>query len=451
MREERDSLGEISLADEAYFGIGTARLAMALPAIGPAFPMEIVEGLVQIRAAQAIDFERSGIWSDSVGVAVQNATRRILERRFPLAPQVQVCTLHGGGARSIVANIDEVLANLALEEMGVPKGEYHLVAPVIRNDFGIDGIATYMAAVHIVLLSELRRIEAEITSVEQLLREKEQQWQHNRFLMRLNFKDVAIMELGDVFGQYAEGLLRSQQQLAWLKSRLLPCWQGRVEALLPLREIIGIELAVCQKKIDFPLNIDLYACVSAQLKALSLHVLHFCNSMRELLGGSGQMDCGRMRAGQPFNPTELELLVPDTINQAVFTVIGCEAAITAALSAGPAGGTVAMSFFTTQLIYSAQMTTYCLTALKEHFLCKLSHCEDVSEKLMENTPLQAERLLPILGYDRAVQVARIAALTEKPVWTVVVKMKLMTAEQANDLFAVSIDITNENVAAENDS
>ena len=56
MREERDSLGEMVLADEAYFGIGTARLAMALPAIGPSFPMEIVEGIVQIRAAQAVDW-----------------------------------------------------------------------------------------------------------------------------------------------------------------------------------------------------------------------------------------------------------------------------------------------------------------------------------------------------------------------------------------------------------
>ena len=451
MREERDSLGEMVLADEAYFGIGTARLAMALPAIGPSFPMEIVEGIVQIRAAQAVDFGRSGIWAESIGFAVQKAARRILEKRFPLAPQVQICPLHGGGARGIVANIDEVLANLALEEMGAPKGEYHLVAPVIRNDFGLDSVATYMAAVHIALLYELKRIEEGISAVEQLLRDKEQLWQHNRFLMRMNFRDIAILKLGDIFGQYAEGLLRSRQQLDWLKSRLLPCCQGRVEALLPLREITCLELMVCQKKIDFPLNIDLYACVSTQLKALAIHVLQFCNSMRELLGGSGQLECDRLRAGQPLNPTELELLVPDTVNQAVFSIIGCEAAITAALGAGPAGGAATMSFFTTQLMNSAQMTTYCLAALQEHFLCKLTHCEDVSNKLLENTPLQAERLIPILGYDRAVQVARIATLTEKPVWTVVVKMKLMTAEQANDLFAVTIDITTENIAAENDS
>ena len=70
---------------------------------------------------------------------------------------------------------------------------------------------------------------------------------------------------------------------------------------------------------------------------------------------------------------------------------------------------------------------------------------------MENTPLQAERLIPILGYDRAVQVARIAALTEKPVWTVVAKMKLLSVEQAKALFDVSIDDTSGNFVSENDS
>lgn len=451
MREERDSLGEMQLADEAYFGIGTARLSMALPSIGPAYPLEIVEGIIQIRTAQSVDFARSGVWPEALGNAVQKATRRVLERKFSLVPQIRVSPMHGGGVRSIIANIDEVLANLTLEEMGVPKGEYHLVAPLFRNEFGLDAMATYMAAVHIALLAELKQVEAALVAVEQKLRKKEQQWQNSQFLMKLNFRDIAVMKMGDVFGQYAEGLLRSQQQIAWLRSRLLPCWQGRVEALLPLREITGQELAVCQKKNDFPLNVDLYACVSSQMKTLALHMLQFCNTMRELLGGSGQLDCSKIRAGQPFNPTELELLVPDTLNHAVFSIVGCDAAITAALICGPAGGSGALSFFSTQLLSCVQMTTYCLTALLERFIGEISHCEERSNKLVENTPLQAERLIPLLGYDRAVQVARIAALTEKPVWTVVVKMKLLTAEQANELFAISFDESSENVAEENDS
>ena len=57
--------------------------------------------------------------------------------------------------------------------------------------------------------------------------------------------------------------------------------------------------------------------------------------------------------------------------------------------------------------------------------------------MVEKTPLQAERLIPLLGYDRAVQVARIAALTEKPVWTVAVKMKIMSVDEANNLFALT--------------
>ena len=53
---------------------------------------------------------------------------------------------------------------------------------------------------------------------------------------------------------------------------------------------------------------------------------------------------------------------------------------------------------------------------------------------VEKTPLLAEKLIPLIGYERAVQVARIAALTEKPVHTVVVRMKLLSEDQAASLF-----------------
>jgi len=74
--------------------------------------------------------------------------------------------------------------------------------------------------------------------------------------------------------------------------------------------------------------------------------------------------------------------------------------------------------------------------LEKACLTDLSGNAEAGRQMLEETPLQAEKLIPLLGYDRAVQVARIAALTEKPVSTVVVRMKLLNKAQADALFTL---------------
>ena len=129
--------------------------------------------------------------------------------------------------------------------------EYHLVAPLLRMGFGIEALSAYMTAVHVALIEEINRIEAALHELERLLRAKEQQWEASLIVLSLHFQDIGIVPLGTVFAQYAEGVARSIQQIGWLKSRLLPCWQGRATALLPLRELTGLQVAVCRNKKRF--------------------------------------------------------------------------------------------------------------------------------------------------------------------------------------------------------
>ena len=128
------------------------------------------------------------------------------------------------------------------------------------------------------------------------------------------------------------------------------------------------------------------------------------------------------------------MLVPDTVSQVMFSIIGGEAAITAASSGGVGSAAAYQAYFSHQLLYCFQLLTYSLKLLSEQFVGSLTNNADNSEKMVESTPLQAEKLISVLGYDRAVQVARIAALTEKPVRTVAVKMKLMTEAEVDEVF-----------------
>lgn len=434
MRQERDSLGDVQIPDEAYYGIGTVRLSSVLSLSDRVLPPEIVKALVCIRQAQATAYQITGQWPEALCEAIKDAAKNLLFDEHLLKSELRFNTLFGGGVRGIHDNVNEVLANLALEKMGANKGEYHLAAPLFQEVMENELVALYMTAVHISLLNEVEKLSAGLGKTIGELQKKAEKWRGVRYLQKENHRDVAIASLGDFFAQYSENLQQYGRQFEWSKARLLPCWRGKSDVLLPLRAITGIELTVCQSAHEFPSSIDKYLSLSSELKNLGLTLLQFCNAAGELAGKQRLLTTARIRVGQAFNPTGQDLVVAETVSQAMFLVIGADATLSAIACSGGDSAAVYAPFFSSQLLHCVRWISEALNLLADLFIEPMSCNAEVAEKLVELTPLQAERLVPILGYDRSVQIARIAALTEKPVQLVAVKMKLMTEEMAEKLF-----------------
>ncbi len=428
-RNERDSLGELSLSADNYFGIGTARLIGAVPVAGPDFPVEILHNILLVRRAQAIAFGRNNTWSNSIASAVIMATERLVEDAALFARNVVVRPQHGGGVRSIVMNVDEVLANAALEEMGRSKGDYHIMAPLLQMDRGTCYLETYFTAFHLTIIDELAGMIDSIDSFNLTLLRKEDAFAEQVTLRTINFQDVTLSDMGEDFGRCCKALVRSRQQLELFRTMLLPCWQGSPEVLLAIKELTGNRFTVCQASRDFSWNVDLYVGLSAIMRVIAITLLNFCNKMRFFIGCTKELDGDRVRSNPPFSPAGKDFLIPDTVSQLVFSIIGGDNVVAAAASSGVDSAVAYAPLFSTQLIWIEKWVTLSLKLLDGKFVNELTGNMEIGAKKISETPLQAEGLVSIIGYDRAVQVARIAALTEKPVRMVVRKMKLLTEEQ----------------------
>lgn len=434
MRQERDSLGEIELPAEALYGAATARLLKALPVADRSFPRAIARALVCIREAQATAFRLSGQWPEAVCVAVCRAAQRLRGDDRLLDELLCYSGRYGGGVRGIHEHVNELLANLALESLGAAHGDYHLVAPLFHLELEAELQSCYMTAVHIAYLDGLRALRAATAALAATLRERAADGRNLRYLARQHYRDAAVAELAEFFLQYAETIERNDRQLDWLQAQLLPCWRGRAEALLPLRQLVGQELAVCHNSVAFPGAVDLHLSLSGQLKALALVVLQLCEALGEFAGGRGFFIAPRLRPGHPFNPTETDLLIPETVAQTMFLILGNDAAVAAAIGAGGGSAGTYAPFYTAQLLTGIAWLQESLQLLTTGYLEPLRYDPEAMEKSLALTSMQAQRLIPVLGYERAVQVARIAALTEKPVRTVVVKMKLLPEATAAQIF-----------------
>lgn len=435
MRQEQDSLGEIQLSENAYFGIATARLLAIVAAFGPEIPPKLAVNIIRVRQAQAMACERSGAWSESLALTLQAAAEKLIADEVLLAAQLQVCMLHGGGARSIVANVDEVLANVALELQQKPKGEYHLFAPLFRLDSGFAHQTAFLMALHITLVQQIELIDLRLDSVLRLLRKQAQVFASQRTIARISYQDVKISNAGVEFACCAESLERISRQLASYRSDLLRVWSDAPESIAYLQELVQIKIVSDGEKTEFPVSSDLYCGLGGLFKTTAMSLLQFCGGLRVLVGLTKELELPKRCASPVFNPAGREMVALDTVSQISFQLVGGDAAITAAVNNGAHGAVVYLPLISTHLINGAHLLCTALMVLEKACLPELSGNAEACCQKLDETPLQAEKLIPLLGYDRAVQVARIAALTEKPVRTVVVRMKLLNEAQADELFA----------------
>lgn len=422
---------------EAYFGASTARLTKIVNVPGPGFPQKIPLNIVRIRQAQAMTFGRNKSWSSEVASAIEKAAKRVTSYEIAMDEQLKVKPHHGGGVRSIVLNVDEVLANIALEGMGVSKGEFHIMAPLFQMDRGSNHLETYLAALHITLIEELESMLYALESLMMTLKAKASSFQRMGTVAEIQFQEIELSNVGAEFSRCHEALVRSSQQLNWFHARLLPCWKGSAEVLLALRNVVGIDVTISDVPDDFPWNVDLYLGLSALLRTTALTLLGFCDRMRLSVSASRVIDTQRIRANPPFNPDGRELIILDTVSQLSFSIIGTDATIVASASGGIGCAVAYAPFLSAQLIFGGGWLTRAIQLLDKNFVAGLVGDERTGKKQLQETPLQAERLIPKLGYDRAVQVARIAALTGKPVQMVVQKMKLMTQEESEKFFLMT--------------
>ncbi len=436
MRQEQDSLGEIQLSENAYFGIATARVLAVVAAFGPAIPSKLAVNIIRVRQAQALACGRSGAWSESLALTLQAAAEKLITEEALLADQLQVCMLHGGGARSIVANVDEVLANVALELQRKPKGEYHLFAPLFRLDSGVAHQTVFLTALHITLVQQIELIDLRLESVLLLLREQAQVYAAQMTMARISYQDVKISNAGAEFACCAESFARISCQLAWYRAELLRVWSDAPESIAFLQELVQLKLVSTGEKSEFPVSSDLYCGLGGLLKTAAMSLLQFCGGLRLLVGLTKELELPKRCTSPVFNPAAREMVALDTVSQISFQLVGGDAAITAAVNSSAQGAVAYLPLISTHLISGVHLLSTALMVLEKACLTDLSGNAEAGRQMLEETPLQAEKLIPLLGYDRAVQVARIAALTEKPVSTVVVRMKLLNEAQAEALFAL---------------
>ncbi|MGA6925820.1 MAG: lyase family protein, partial [Desulfosarcina sp.] len=297
MRIEKDSMGERSVPDQAWYGIHTSRSLENFNAFGEPIPMAIVYAIVQLKSACATANEQVGLLDRERSTAIRKACDAILTGEYD--DQFPIDVFQAGSGTSTQMNVNEVIANLAAVDMGARRGDRQTVHPNDHVNKGQSTNNVFPSAIRLAGVRLNQRLQAALDRLIGSLADRAGQFAHVAKSGRTHLQDAVPITLGQEFGGYARALEKGRLRLTTAAEALLeigiggnavgtginttPSFRSRiVEAL---NQATGLSFTVAGNGIEITQSMTDMAQMSAALRLLALDLLKLTNDLRLLASG----------------------------------------------------------------------------------------------------------------------------------------------------------------------
>jgi aspartate ammonia-lyase len=351
-RFEEDAFGRAELPHDALYGIQTWRSVENMSFSGrtlQAYP-DFIAALAEVKRAAARSNERAGILPRRIAQAIDLACEEI--RSGIHDDQFIVDAYHGGGSIGSNMNMNEVAANLANEMLGGEWGVYEPVSPSDHVNASQSTSDACHTALRISVIRAGERLTGVLNRLEGAMESKSEELQQVTTITRTCLQDGMQDSLGNLFAGYAHALRRRSSGLVHALEVLHAVNLGgtvigsgvgappsyREHVLDALFEITGIAVRHRDNLYDASQNMDDLAAVSAELKLLSGVLIKIAKDLRLLSSGPeagfGELKLPAVQAGSSFFPGKINPVVPETLIQCCFQVIGLDRSVQASLEHG---------------------------------------------------------------------------------------------------------------------
>ncbi|MGZ4199776.1 MAG: aspartate ammonia-lyase [Thermoleophilia bacterium] len=452
-RIERDLLGEADVPAAELWGVHTLRALDNFPLAGRPVHDELIRAYGSVKLACAITNRELGVWADDPAKAdaIERACREMADGL--LSRHVVVDLLQGGAGTSTNMNVNEVLANRALELLGETRGDYARVSPLDDLNLHQSTNDTYPTALRVAAITLLHGLEEQVLALQEAFQAKEQDFAHVVKVGRTEMQDAVLTTLGREMGAYAEALNRDRWRIYKCEERLRVVNLGgtaigtgfaaprqfifRVTDVL--RELTSIGLARAENLTEATQNADVFVEVSGIITALATSLFKMCNDLRLLSSGPeaglGEIRLPRRQAGSSIMPGKVNPVIPEAVMQVAMMVMGYDESIGAAAAMGSLELNPFLPLIASSLLESLLLLTRATAILRRHCVEGIEADEARCRVHVEASSVTATALVPAIGYDAACEVVRQASERGLTVREAAVSSGHVTAEQFDELLS----------------
>ena len=455
VRIEEDLLGTKEVSNDLYYGVHTLRAVenFKISTQKISDVPEFVRGMVLTKKAAALANGELGTIRPEIADKIIEACDLMLNTG-KCFDQFPVDVYQGGAGTSVNMNTNEVLANIALEIMGLEKGRYDVINPndhVNKCQSTNDAYPTgFRVAVVNSTDTTLHALEALIAAFDA----KAAEFKSILKMGRTQLQDAVPMTLGQEFHAFAVTLREEIKSIKRCQELLLEVNLGATAigtglntppeyselAIKRLAEITGRAYVPAEDLIEATSDCGAYVMLHGAIKRLAMKMSKICNDLRLLSSGPRtalkEINLPEMQAGSSIMPAKVNPVIPEVVNQTGFLVIGLDLTVTLAASAGQLQLNVMEPVITYALFKSIFTMENAVNSLRVNCVDGITANAEHTRDMVLNSLGIITVLKPSLGYKQCAEIARECHQSGKSLHDLVVKeKKLLTQEHWDQVFS----------------
>ncbi|WP_120944442.1 MULTISPECIES: aspartate ammonia-lyase [Helicobacter] len=451
-RKEHDFIGEMEIDDSLYYGIQTMRAVENFNITHDRlfnYPI-FIRSFAQVKKAAALANAELGLIDIKISDAICHACDKIIDGEYQ--DQFVVDMIQGGAGTSTNMNMNEVIANVALEYLGHKKGEYQYCHPNDHVNRSQSTNDAYPSALKIAIYERLDHMTQVLKVLKDAFARKAKEFSHVLKMGRTQLQDAVPMTLGQEFETFVSMVEKDIQHIldarSWTRVINLggtaigtginshPDYKRIVEK--KIQEVTGRPFTIAHDLIEASQSTGSYVQVSGALKRVAIKLSKICNDLRLLSSGPraglNEINLPKMQPGSSIMPGKVNPVIPEVVNQVCFSVIGNDLAVAMAAEGGQLQLNVFEPVIAYKLFHSFLMLNRAMRTLVEKCINGITANEKICHDYVFNSIGIVTALNPHIGYEKSASIAKEALDTGKSVQQIVLERQLLTKEQLAEIF-----------------
>lgn len=443
-RTERDSMGALEVPADALYGAQTQRAVNNFRISGQPLPLGFIRALLHIKAAAAKANQQLGHLSPDIAAAIVSSCET-LQASAELLQHFPVDVFQTGSGTSTNMNANEVIATLASQTLG------QAVKPNDHVNFGQSSNDVFPSSIHVsAALALHNRLLPGLTHLLNTLESKASSVTGHTKTGRTHLMDAMPVDMGQTLRGWAEQIRLNIHHLQQLQPSIQTLAQGGTAVGTgvntdPQFASVFNQVLSADTGLHFTPASDFFAYIgsqdtavalSGQLKTLAVSLMKIANDLRWMnsgpLAGLGEITLEAWQPGSSIMPGKVNPVIPEAVAMVAAQVIGNDAAITVAGQSGSFELNVMLPMIAMNLLNSVEW----LASASEHLADKAIQSFVVNEEKLQEAlhrnPILVTALNPLIGYDKAAEIAKQAYQQKRPI--------IEVAKEQTDLSQAELEI-----------
>lgn len=444
-RTEQDSMGSLEVPQDALYGAQTQRAVNNFPISNRSMPVAFIRALLLVKAAAARANANLGLMPEEMAEAIVGSARQLLADPAMMT-HFPVDVFQTGSGTSTNMNANEVLATLAAQALNT---DVHPNDHVNCSQSSNDVIPTTLHVSAAVTLD--KELIPALHHLENTIREKAKAIGDHVKTGRTHLMDAMPVSLEKTLTAWADQVKESLQMINHLQPSLRRLAQGGTavgtginahpefarEFNLQLTQLTGMTFEPADNFFTRIGSQDVAVALSGQLKTTAVMLMKLANDLRWMnsgpLSGLGEIELQALQPGSSIMPGKVNPVIPEAVAMVSARVIGNDATVTVAGQSGNFELNVMLPVMAEALLDSIQLMAAASRKLADSAIATFTVNNANLNKALAMNPILVTALNPIIGYQKAAEIAKQAYQQQRPIIEVAVEQTDLDEEELQRL------------------